>query len=389
MKRIFSLSIAAAVLASPILMETADAQTARAQERRENRNERQLQRQVNRADYYSDQAWSRMSPWVQGSGVVAGNIADRTAARAAQSADLAVDGELDRNRPVAGNAARTAAGAAAGAAANVAANAVRGNYGYNSQPGDQFFYDYYSVAPTYYVPNDTGDAYRAAVRYYDGNNDGVYDSYATHRDSDNDGVYDEYDRYDFVTGSQAEDNYQGPNSAARQTVSGSVEMAKTSMVGSSKNLVVAVASGNNQPQVVDLGPADQLRGVSVGTQITATGHMEEVGDKQLLVADTVQIGGQQQVEIQRSSGPAVQGTIVDVQTFDVQSQPHYFAIVESGEGRQLVDLGPQNTYKQAPAAQTQVTVYGVPIQTRDQRVLLADRVEIAGQTLRIPRGVSF
>jgi hypothetical protein len=42
-----------------------EAQTRRAQERRADRTARQAQRQLNRAEYFSADAWSQINPWIQ------------------------------------------------------------------------------------------------------------------------------------------------------------------------------------------------------------------------------------------------------------------------------------------------------------------------------------
>ncbi len=46
--------------------------------------------------------------------------------------------------------------------------------------------------------------YGSATRYYDLNNDGVYESLNVFRDSDSNASYDTYDRYDFAIGDQPE-----------------------------------------------------------------------------------------------------------------------------------------------------------------------------------------
>jgi hypothetical protein len=340
------------------------AQTPRAVERRAERNERQLQRQVNRADYYSNQAWNQLDPWITRNGI-------RAAAAAAANANVRVN---------------------AAPAAGVTVN----GYGFrdNSAANDQWFYDYYQVSPTYYARRTGSDGYGAAIRYFDADNDGVYDSYAQYRDSDEDGVYDQYDRLDFTTNEKDSDDYAGPSQAKLYRVQGSVEAAKKAEVGNEKHLVVHVKqSGDKEEAIVDLGPADHpgLSEVSVDTKITASGTIEMVGDKKLLVADTVAIGNQEEFAVRRSSAKPLSGQVVDVQKVEVHNAQHYIGVVETGEGRQLVDLGPATTYKAAIKPSTKVVIHGVPVRTHGHTVVMADQVELDGQTYTVNRteGISF
>ncbi len=258
------------------------AQSERALDRRAARNERQLQRQVNRAEYYGNNNWQQLDPWLERNGI---------------------------------RAAANATARAANATANVTANAVAPNrtaYGYrdNTNNNAQWFYDYYTLAPTYFSKSTSKDAYGAVIRYFDADGDGVYDSYAQHRDADNDGAYDEYDRLDFAASGNAEnDSYAGLSESKRYTVQGTVVAAKNAQVGQEENLVVQVQQAQQEDIIVDLGPTTQLSAADVteGTNITATGWIEQVGDKKLLVADTVAFGQQQEIQIQREYGKPIQG----------------------------------------------------------------------------------
>lgn len=121
-----------------------------------------------------------------------------------------------------------------------------GQFGYrDSSPNNSWFYDYYTYTPTYNTTN-TKDRYAGAVRYFDADGDGAYDSRSTYRDSDNDGRYDEYDRQGFYSATQKSsvdnepatrtdvtvdsqaaknddtDRYRGPQDARRHTVKGEI-----------------------------------------------------------------------------------------------------------------------------------------------------------------------
>lgn len=352
--------ITVGLIVAPIATSYLEAQTARALERRADRNSRQAQRQANRADYYSNQAWQQVSPWIEKSGV------------------------------------KGATAASVGANARGATNTSRANpYGFrdNSAANAQWFYDYYRVAPTYYSRANGADAYGAAVRYFDADNDGVYDSYAQYRDSNKDGSYDEYDRLDFVTGSKGDsDDFYGPAESKRYTVKGTVEATKKADVGDSQNLLAQVKqSGDAEDAIVDLGPTDNpaLNDVKEGTKIAASGTIEHIGDKKLIVADTVAIGGQEEFAVRRFSTKPLTGQIVDVQKIEVHSVPHYLGVVETGEGKQLVDLGPAKTYKSEIKPSTKVVIQGIPVKTHDHTVILADEVDIDGQSYTVDRTESL
>ena len=85
----------------------------------------------------------------------------------------------------------------------------------------------------------------------------------------------------------------------------------------------------------------------------------------------------------------VTGSIVDITQINIGSQQHYMAIVEVDGQRQLVDLGPINAYKVKLQPATQIVVYGVPVQTHDHRVLMANRVRLGQEVIPINRTERF
>ncbi|KAA5542120.1 hypothetical protein FYK55_15030 [Roseiconus nitratireducens] len=370
----------ATILALPLVVVSsslpAEAQLPGALERQARRGARQLQRQINRADYYTNQSWQQLNPWIQQYGVTP---LGRTANAVRQTVDAAT-------------------------------RIGDGQYGYRDQSApNAWFYDYYSYSPTYYT-TPSNNRYASAIRYYDPDGDGVFDSRARYRDSDDDGRYDEYDRYDFysadaVEGRSAEtdrartrveaesqnqndsNRYVGPEDARQYTVSGQIKQTKMAQVNGNKNLIVAVTTDNNKSQPIDLGPADgmQGKGFEVGTSITATGAMESIGDKNLLIAERVQIDGGSAMEINRQSGDEWTGEIVSVKTTKVDSSNHYLAVVDVDGERQLVDMGPTDQYKAEIEPSTKVTVRGIPVRSGNYRVLMANRVNLAGQTITLNR----
>lgn len=342
-------------------------------ERQEARQNLQAQRLANRSQYYTQQTWSQLDPWITRNQVP-------PLARAARAAGTAV------------NATEQAINTANTIAANNAA--ARAAYGYNAPgaAGTTWFYDYYTYSPTYYsAPAPNATVYGSAARYYDLNGDGVYDTLGSFRSSNNTGVYDVYDRYDFADVDQAQQPAPLPGSvtdAHRHTVTGKIEDTKVAKVNGTDNLVAQVADAKNpnQKTIVDLGAAQRWQGkpVQQGDSLTATGPVEQVGDKQVLIAETVSVGNQTNVQIARTA-PMLEGQIVDVTHTQVQGADHTLAIIDNGSTRQIVDLGPTNDLKVKIEPQVKVAVQGVPVQVRDRSVLMAERVVVDGQEIPIQR----
>jgi hypothetical protein len=351
------------------------AQNTRTLERRLDRNERQVQRQANRADYYTAQTWQQINPWIQQNGIAPLSNAARTAVNAAERA-----------------IAQTA---------DAASRRMDGQFGYQDKSqANVWFYDYYTYTPTYYSQK-SDNAYAGAIRYFDADNDGVYESCARYRDSDNDGRYDEFDRVDFFaqssgstkTSNPAEDKneYTGPEDARRHTVKGKIEMIKTATVNGNKHLIVGLNQEKESTMAIDLGSAESMkeRNVEVGQLIVATGALETVGEKQVLVADSVKIGDGETITISHYSGVNVTGQVVDVKTTTIGSVESYLAVVEVDGQRQLVDLGPAATYKVKLQPSTKIKLRGIPVRSQEHRVLMADQVELDGEVYTIDRMKNF
>ncbi len=337
-------------------------------ERRVDRNLRQADRQAqrlgNRSNYYTDNTWKQVTPWVS-------------------KYDL---------QPVqrAANAVANAANAASNAAANTAANA---RFGYaqpnvaNAQAG--WFYDYYALPYTNFTARaGTTDAYSSAQSFYDTNNDGVYDEFYTYRDSDNKGRYDEYDQYEFAEtkkDSVAPDRHDGLYDAHRHTVRGRIESSKTAKVNGSMHAIVRVKGDKEPMTIVDLGPVSALTAVKadVGQEIVASGPLMQIGDKEVLVAESAQISNKEVV--MSRSAPKMMGVVLDSTLADVKMGSHSMVVVKTENGNQLIDLGSSDQLKVKIAPQTQIIVWGVPVQMRDHSVILADKIEVNGQTHVIKR----
>ncbi len=350
-----------AAIAATTLGVTANYVNAQNQiERRVDRNLRQVERQAqrigNQSTYYTDNTWKQVSPWVN-------------------KYDL---------RPV-----QRAANAVANTAVNAAANA---RFGFtqpsvaNTQSG--WFYDYYAMPYTNFTPRaGANNTYSSAQSFYDTNNDGVYDEFYTYRDSDNKGRYDEYDLYEFAEAkkeSGASKSHDGLYDASRHTVKGKIDASKSAKVNGTIHTIVRVKGDKDPFTIVDLGPTEALSvKAEVGQEIVASGPLMQIGDKEVLVAESAQLSSKE-VIIARSA-PKMMGVVLDTTSADVQNGSHSLIVVKSENGNQLIDLGNADQLKVKIAPQTPIVVWGVPVQMRDHSVILADKIELNGQTHIIKR----
>ncbi len=249
-------------------ISTAQAQLLNRIERRAVRNERQLQRQVNRSNYYTDQTWQTLTPWTQRYNVAPVQRAANAVAATANA--------------VGNTVARTAEA--------VDGDGVR--YGYRSNvPANRWFYDYYTYRPTYYYGAQDSGRYSTAIRYFDADNDGVYDSQAVYRDSNNDGQYDEFDRMDFYaqsgnTEAQADSSKDTSESshfdaslqdARRYRLEGEIAVTKAASVNGTDHLLVGLRQENDKDvQAVDLGPMEDMRdqGIEVASRLRSKARLK-------------------------------------------------------------------------------------------------------------------
>lgn len=360
-------------------LSSADAQLLNRIERRAVRNERQLQRQVNRSNYYTDQTWQTLTPWAQRYNVAPLQRAANAVAATANA--------------VGNTVARTAEA--------VDGDGVR--YGYRSNvPANRWFYDYYTYRPTYYYGAQDSGRYTSAIRYFDSDNDGVYDSQAVYRDSNQDGRYDEYDRMDFYAPSAAADVATSSSldvtqsepmdaplhDARRYRLEGEVAVTKSASVNGAEHLLVGLRQEDQKDvQAVDLGPVEDMRdqGIEVGKLLVAEGTVEDVGDQQVLIADRVRVDNDQTIEIDQNAEKRIEGRVVDVQKVQVGSVETLMAIMDANGERLLVDLGPAASFPAMPDSNMPITLTGVPIQSQGHQVLLASRVWLSDKPYRIQR----
>lgn len=338
------------------------------QERRADRNLRQLDRQankmINRTDYYTTDVWTQVDPWIQQYKIQTVRPVQETARVVARGAEKTVDRAADATR--------------------------RALFGFNDAntqfSKDVWFYDYYTYWPSAYTTTgDTAPDYSAAVRYFDYDNDGVYESTYTYRDADRDGRFDEYNRYDFTAVQTEVQPEYSPSDATQHTIVGKVQGMRTSKVNNVDHLILRVAQDDGTTVVVDLGPADQWSEVKVvdGISIKATGPMERIGERDVMFPESVTIGNKQ-MRVEHTI-PSYSGTILEVKKFKVNDAEHILAVIETSNGNQLVDLGPSNAIDVDVVAQEKIAVYGVPVRMQDRQVVMASRFDFGGKTFTVTR----
>ena len=149
---------------------------------------------------------------------------------------------------------------------------------------------------------------------------------------------------------------------------------------------VVRVKGDKEPMtLVDLGPTTALNGVraEVGQDIVVSGPIMQIGDKEVLMAESAQISSKE-VVIGRSA-PKITGVVLEASAAELQNGSHSMVVVKSDNGNRLIDLGNADQLKVKIAPQSQIVVWGVPVQMRDHSVILADKIELNGQTYNIKR----
>lgn len=274
-------------------------------------------------------------------------------------------------------------------------------FGYDRQDEtDNWYYDYYDDDYAYYDYGDDDGMYEYSYSYYDYDDDAYYDAFSSSYDSDDDGFFDSYSYVTFDTAADSKNaeqtkqqvSQQGKAGAAKQSsVSGKVEKTKTVKVRSGDRLVAQVTSDQGKAVVVDLGPKGQggeqsaTPMVKQGQQISAKGPMIKVGDKQVLLAQTVKVADGQEQQVSRS-GRQISGKVAKVKTARIRGQEHQMAIVDLAAGKQiLVDLGRADKLQVEIKEGDQLDISGVPVKVNDKAVIIANSVTKGGEKVKIER----
>jgi hypothetical protein len=311
-------------------------------------------------------------------------------------------------------------------------------YGYDANNADDdWYYDYYDDYDySYYDYLDEDGVYDYTYEYYDYDDDGYYDAFSSYHDTDGDGLYDDYDYYSFNTSTAAEESQNASQTASnnaqqadqqqanqdqqRQARSGSKQFQASGQVHKAKRvkvrnggdrLMVQLQGNQGKTFLIDLGHPSELRGqqnqqgqqaqqqqaqqtaqqgqqklpVKHGDQLTAHGPVSKVGDKQVVLAQTVKIGNQQEQQINRS-GRTINGQVTKLKTAKVREQEHQMAIVNLQSGKQaLIDMGPADKLQTSLSEGDQVQLSGVPVKVKDRFVFIANSVTKNGEKTKIDR----
>ena len=309
--------------------------------------------------FYEDQAWSQITKWFDGNGY------SRTAEGIWLGDDEAVPTthlmrNLDRDRDY-------------------------GSYGYlTTNPNDDWFYDYYNLAFVWPTNDESG-----VIALYDFNGDGIYDGYTLFRD-------DEIEFYRFNSaadermsahGSQALENDRVDTK--HRIVSGKIDKTKLVQVNGIEHLVVSLTPDMREELSVDLGeqkPISRLN-LSKGEQITVRGPTVHMGNKQLVLAQSITSEGHTTtIDRQRKE---IRGEITSTRTAMVrENQKHLMAIVKSksGDKHLAVDLGPADAMNMRLSKGDKIAISGPIVRVDDRLVLLANTVDHNGQVAQIDRG---
>lgn len=262
-----------------------------------------------------------------------------------------------------------------------------GDYGYRTGNDSDWFYDYYDDGYSYWDN-------RYYSSYYDTDDDGVYDAYSSYSDTDGDGFYEDFDYYTFNSDSEDQDksrmqaqSQQKQMKSTKYQVSGNVEDTKMVSVRDRIHLIAMVKQSDGQPVMVDLGPNQTGTQLFEGDQVTATGHVLKVGDKQVLVASEASMSNGS-IAIDRS-GKKYQGTIEKVKAMAVRGTEHTLAKVKTADDKtMLVDLGPASNLDRNLEQGAQITVQGVPVKVKDRVMLMAQKIMHDGDKTQIDRRVA-
>jgi hypothetical protein len=176
-----------------------------------------------------------------------------------------------------------------------------------------------------------------------------------------------------------------------------------------KNKVVLLKTEDGEYVAVDLGPTEQLEKVQVmtGEPTEARGRAVRIGDRPVLWADELMVGGEtvaierqgdqpQQAQTQTgqqqmdwSQSRQVKGDVVQEKKVKLQNTGNTItAVLLKTENNRyvVVDLGPTEQVRDAKIESgTQLEAQGQIVRVGDRLVLLADQVSVGGETMQIER----
>lgn len=240
---------------------------------------------------------------------------------------------------------------------------------------EEFYGDDFDDGYATYQDNDRDGNYETMSRYHDTDGDFLHDSYATYRDDDGDGMYDTYD-FSQIAGQNAvhrsnvAQTTQKGLSGKAYKLSGTVEETKMIKRLGAMSLLVKAKTDEGKSMWVDFGDAGTSLQLFDGDAFTAYGPVVKRGDKDVLVATTIEQQGKQR-EIKRT-GRRFSGTVQSTRKATVKGNEHLVVKLDTEDGKKLtVDMGDPANAKNLKEG-SQVTVTGVPVKVGDRVILIAD-----------------
>ncbi|GAA4467919.1 hypothetical protein [Novipirellula rosea] len=239
---------------------------------------------------------------------------------------------------------------------------------------DEFYGEDWDDGYGVYTDADNDGNYESYSRYHDTDGDYLNDSYVTYKDDDGDGMYDTYDFSEIagkhaVHSSNVAQSTQKGLSGKSVKVEGKITESKFVNRLGGLALMLQVQANDGKSVWVDMGTNSNFQ-LFKGDSLTAFGPMTKAGNKQVLIATTIETKGKQ-VAVTRT-GRKYSGTIQSTKTANVRGEKRTVAKVKTGEGKTLtVDMGsgdPAKKYKEGD----KVSVTGVPVKIGDRVILIAD-----------------
>ncbi len=227
-----------------------------------------------------------------------------------------------------------------------------------------------------YGDKDRDGNYETYSRYHDTDGDYLNDAYSTYKDDDGDGIYETYDFRDLahhskhaVHSSNVAQTTQKGLSGKSVKVSGKIAEVKNVRRLGGLGRMLQVDSNDGKSTWVDMGGNSTL-GLFKGDSVTAFGPMTKAGNKQVLVATTIETQGKQ-VPITRE-GRKFSGTVQTTRTATVRGDERIVAKIKTEDGKTLtVDMGAAEQAKNIKQGD-KLNVTGVPVKIGDRVILIAD-----------------
>ncbi len=163
---------------------------------------------------------------------------------------------------------------------------------------EEFYGEDFDDGYATYQDNDRDGTYESMSRYHDTDGDYLNDSYATYRDDDGDGMYDTYDFSQLagknaVHKSNVAQSTQKGLSGKAYKVSGTVEETKMVKRLGEMSLLVNAKTDDGKSMWVDFGDGGTSLQLFAGDAFTAYGPVVKRGNKDVLVATTLERRGKQ------------------------------------------------------------------------------------------------